>query len=435
MHSPKNFAPGQLRECPRMPYFVRMKARFSSTLAAFLLTAASAQAQFCNPAGNLAIITNYDGGPLTINVDMDIPNLKIALSSYEPMVVTITGPFASNVTGVWYAGYNSDDNNNHCGIIPTTSISAPAGTGVTIETLPFVTLPDPDGEPWMIYCYLCDEVPYSGNTPAQVIDYFTTRLGGSLLFHQTQYGCYGSRNISAGGNCCLGACFVGVNAGQDLFICEGDTATLSAAGATTWTWSPAEYLSDPLSSNPDAFPPVTTTYVATGTDADGCSGSDTVVVFVNPKPARPSIAYLPGDSLRCDPEASFYFWFRDGVLLPENGRYLHATEAGSYTVFTLESSCESDASEPAVFFPAPSGLNHALSSGWQVFPNPASDYVQVRFPSAYRAETAWQLVDVFGRRAAQGIATADFSISLESLAPGLYYILLGEQGAVPVRVQ
>ncbi len=413
-----------------------MKAPLRTTLAALLMTAASAQAQFCNPAGNLAIFTNYDGGPLTINVDMDIPNLKIGLSSYEPMVVTITGPYASNVTGIWYAGYNSDDNNNHCGIIPTTSVSAPAGTAVTIETFPFVTLPDPDGEPFMSYCYLCDAVPYSGNTPAQVIDYFTTRLGGSLLFHQTQYGCYGSRNISSGGNCCLGACFVGVNAGQDLFICEGDTVSLGAAGAVSWNWAPAEFLSDPMTGNPSAFPPVTTTYVATGTDADGCSGSDTVVVFVSPRPEQPSIAYLPGDSLRCDPAASFYFWYLDGVLLTDTGRFLHATVAGSYTVEILEGSCASEPSEAAVFFPTPfSGLNSALSSGWQVFPNPASGLLQVRFPSAQRGPAVWQLVDGIGRRAAEGMASEDFSISLESLAPGLYYLVLGEHGVVPVAVQ
>ena len=33
----------------------------------------------CNPIGNLAVFSNYDGGILTINVDQNIPNLKIGI--------------------------------------------------------------------------------------------------------------------------------------------------------------------------------------------------------------------------------------------------------------------------------------------------------------------------------------------------------------------
>ncbi|MEY3153196.1 MAG: hypothetical protein RLZZ333_1793, partial [Bacteroidota bacterium] len=35
---------------------------------------------FCNPNGNLFVFSNYDGGILTINVDQNIPNLKIGMS-------------------------------------------------------------------------------------------------------------------------------------------------------------------------------------------------------------------------------------------------------------------------------------------------------------------------------------------------------------------
>jgi len=37
----------------------------------------------CNPSGNLIIYSNYDGGILTINVDQNIPNLIIGISTYE----------------------------------------------------------------------------------------------------------------------------------------------------------------------------------------------------------------------------------------------------------------------------------------------------------------------------------------------------------------
>jgi hypothetical protein len=48
-----------------------------------------AGAQVCNPNGNIIIFSNYDGGFLNINVDVDIPNLKIGVVSYEAVEVTL----------------------------------------------------------------------------------------------------------------------------------------------------------------------------------------------------------------------------------------------------------------------------------------------------------------------------------------------------------
>lgn len=44
--------------------------------------AAHAQGMTCDPQGNVAIFSNYDGGALTISVDQNIPDLKIGVVSY-----------------------------------------------------------------------------------------------------------------------------------------------------------------------------------------------------------------------------------------------------------------------------------------------------------------------------------------------------------------
>jgi hypothetical protein len=67
----------------------------------------------CNQNGNLIIYSNYDGGIVTINVDQNIPNLKIGICTYEPVQVTLTGPFVGNVTQVIYGGFNSIQGNNN----------------------------------------------------------------------------------------------------------------------------------------------------------------------------------------------------------------------------------------------------------------------------------------------------------------------------------
>jgi hypothetical protein len=169
----------------------------------------------CETDGNLAIFSNYNGGILTINVDQNIPNLKVGICTYEPIQVTFTGPFVGNITQVIYAGFNSGQNNDNCnlGNFPT-SVSGVAANLVTIETAPPVGYTPAHGNgagPWggiMIGASgQCDTTINAGggNTPDEIVYYFQQQTGGSLLFHKTQYNCWLNEtlNISGLGNCCI----------------------------------------------------------------------------------------------------------------------------------------------------------------------------------------------------------------------------------------
>jgi len=69
-------------------------------------------------------------------------------------------------------------------------------------------------------------------------------------------------------------------------ICSGSPATLSASGATGYTWVPASGLSSTISATPTASPTITTTYTVTGTNTTtGCSGVTTAAVTVNALPS------------------------------------------------------------------------------------------------------------------------------------------------------
>ena len=72
-----------------------------------------------------------------------------------------------------------------------------------------------------------------------------------------------------------------INAGADQTICQGGTAFLNASGGVSYAWSPSTGLSNPTIANPVANPNQTTTYTVTSTNAQGCTGTDQVTVFVN----------------------------------------------------------------------------------------------------------------------------------------------------------
>jgi gliding motility-associated-like protein len=68
-------------------------------------------------------------------------------------------------------------------------------------------------------------------------------------------------------------------------ICVGQqTATLTAGGASTYTWSPATGLSSANGNPVTANPPATTNYTVSGTNASGCVNSASTTVVVNPLP-------------------------------------------------------------------------------------------------------------------------------------------------------
>lgn len=80
-----------------------------------------------------------------------------------------------------------------------------------------------------------------------------------------------------------------VTAGQDITIKSGAQVRLSASGASNYTWSPETGLSCVECPNPVLFPDTTSDFIVTGTDANGCSASDTITVDV----IQPCPFYIP----------------------------------------------------------------------------------------------------------------------------------------------
>lgn len=255
-----------------------------TSLFAFLFTSNRAAAQSCDPNGNLIIFSNYDGGELNINVDVDIADLRIGICSYEPVRITISGPFSGNVTEVLYAGSNSNQNNNNCNIgnFPT-SISGVPASNYTIQTAPPVTVTNPNGNNGGIICaYTCDLNNDQGNcnTINQVVDYFTTQLGGSLYTLNVQYCCWlNSTTYSVAalsGLCCQSPNNAVSIAYTGLPFCTNLTTpqnvSLTGSGVGTYSAVPSGLALDPITGDitPSASAPGF--YIVTYT-VPGCPGT------------------------------------------------------------------------------------------------------------------------------------------------------------------
>jgi gliding motility-associated-like protein len=150
-----------------------------------------------------------------------------------------------------------------------------------------------------------------------------------------------------------------LNAGSDQLVCEGTEVTLTASGAATYSWTNGIVNGTPFT------PAVgTLNYNVTGTDANGCQGSDNVLVTVTTSP----ILTLTSSSPECPGEATgtaeavatggtipYTFLWNNGSVSPLNNEI----PAGTYSVILTDNAgCSesgivvvTDATEPCFFIP------------------------------------------------------------------------------------
>lgn len=275
----------------------------------------------CNQDGNVVIYSNYDGGTLNINCDQNIPNLKIGICTYEPVIVNINGPFVGNITEVLYAGFNSNQNNNNCGLGNfTTSISGVNPALVQILTAPPLEYSPThqNGQAFTSSLMVgvsgqCDTIYYAGggNTPDEVVAYFLNAFNGNLRFHHTQYNCWLTEiyDLSDGGTCCTNP-FVTIpnwqiSISNDTSVCFGENVSptlLTNTGGIapfSYEWS---YNGNVVSSNAQfTFQPQTSgTACLIVTDANGDTLSECLNITVAPL-VNPQFSLL--DTLLCWPES------------------------------------------------------------------------------------------------------------------------------------
>ncbi|MBK8846039.1 MAG: hypothetical protein IPO27_05455 [Bacteroidetes bacterium] len=331
--------------------------KYSLLLIAFMaLLFDKANSQICDTTGNVIIYSNYDGGQININVDVNIPNLKIGVVSYEPVTISLGGPFVNNITAVHFAGYYTTTN-KHCNNTPTQTniVGAPQGTD-TIVFYPPSPIQTQNGWPNILCNYDCDTINNQGgcNTPDQVVAYFMQVFGGTMRYHFTQYGCWqGVNNVSSGGNCCIGytpnALPLAAFGSSDTIFCDKqciDFTDLSSGNTTSWLWTftganpSASTLQNPQSICYNNYGSFDVQLIAC--NAAGC---DTILMpnFIT-ELQLPTIHLIinQNDTLICNTTNVTYAWFNvlnPTLVLSTNATFIPTVAGSYYIVITDSNNC------------------------------------------------------------------------------------------------
>ncbi len=97
-------------------------------------------------------------------------------------------------------------------------------------------------------------------------------------------------------------------------ICAGSSATLTASGIISYTWN-----SGATTSTIAVTPSITTTYTISGTDALGCSNTQTYSLMVNPKPILTTVfsptAICPGGTATLSASGATSYTWNPGALI------------------------------------------------------------------------------------------------------------------------
>ena len=164
-----------------------------------------------------------------------------------------------------------------------------------------------------------------------------------------------------------------VSAGSGRTVCTGSSVSLTASGATTYSWSPATGLSATTGSSVTSSPTSAITYTITGTNGGTCSNTSTVTVSVNPLPAisgGSNITSCAGSSNTLSATGgSTYTWAPGTSLSATTGTSVTASPASTiiYTVTgTNGAGCRNTATVTVSVNPLPTisgGSNTAICAG------------------------------------------------------------------------
>lgn len=187
------------------------------------------------------------------------------------------------------------------------------------------------------------------------------------------------------------------NAGKDTVVCAGNTVQIGTTSLPNYlySWTPTTGLSSAIISNPSAS--ASGTYILTVTSPSGCSTNDTVMVTVNPLPNTPVITQRH-DTLFSSETGTTYSWYKGASFVGSNSFY-KLISTGTYTLkITNSNNCTSLVSN-TLNVTVITGVrnNSSIINSLELYPNPASQNLNINIQSKQNANAQLRIFDVSGK--------------------------------------
>jgi hypothetical protein len=259
----------------------------------------------------------------------------------------------------------------------------------------------------------------------------TGQSGASITVSPTENTTYTATG-STGCNSGTGSGTVTVNLKPEVSVntvngCPGSSQTLTASGATTYSWSngsSGSSISITVGSS-------NSTVQVVGTST-GCKDTATAQITSLPTPAIPSITRL--DSLlTCTVTAASYQWYKDGAEISgATSQTYKMTSNGQYKVVVKNvEGCNAESAILSVIS-LPVKNNTGLQ-GMQIIPNPSKGTFEVKIESSERREAEVVMYSVSGQKVwanqwqiERGVNS--YRVSEEQLPQGVYYMQIYSGG-------
>ncbi len=208
-------------------------------------------------------------------------------------------------------------------------------------------------------------------------------------------------------------------------ICSGETATLQAHGADSYTWTGG------LASVSNPTTPVltsTTSYTVTGT-TNNCSNTAIANVTVTTTPVMPSITQS-GDTLHSSSilVGAAYEWYKGGILQATTSTpYYILTAAGTYTVKVKNGNCSSESAPYAAIYTGVKNASNSVSV-FEVYPNPTEGKLKLNISLTKNAAVQLRMYSPDGRelygQSYTNIRVLNEELNLQDVAKGVYILRL-----------
>lgn len=218
--------------------------------------------------------------------------------------------------------------------------------------------------------------------------------------------------------------------------CPGGQFTLTASGASTYSWNPGGLTGNPII----VTATVPGVYIAYGTATNGCTGTGSTAISMNNAPfvnasASPSVI-CSGSSVTLTASGAANYTWNPGNQTGSS-IVISPTISGTYTVTGSVGGTPCTGTKTVAVSVSPcTGIMQAnkQQSGYKLFPNPASDKLNIY--SEASAETSIELNDALGKelmKQSHNFKNGEVKeINVSSLPAGIYFVKIISAGKTEV---